>query len=240
MSVLPYSDSKEGKKQQVASMFNNISPKYDLLNHLLSGGIDKLWRRKAINLLKKEHPSLILDVATGTGDFAIASLRANPSKVIGVDISEGMLKIGREKIRKLGLEKIIEMVSGDSENLQFQDNNFDAIIVGFGVRNFEDLEKGLEEMHRVLKKGGTLLVLEFSKPAKFPFKNFYNFYFQYILPLIGRMVSKDSSAYDYLPESVRKFPYGKDFLNILGKTGFNSLKCIELSFGVCSIYLAKK
>jgi demethylmenaquinone methyltransferase / 2-methoxy-6-polyprenyl-1,4-benzoquinol methylase len=240
MTVLPYSNSKEGKKQQVASMFNNISPKYDLLNHLLSGGIDKLWRRKAINILKKEHPSLILDVATGTGDFAIASLKANPSKVIGVDISEGMLNIGREKIRKLGLEKKIEMISGDSENLQFQDNNFDAIIVGFGVRNFEDLERGLSEMYRVLKKDGTLLVLEFSKPAKFPFKNLYNFYFRYVLPLIGRMVSKDSSAYDYLPESVRKFPYGKDFLNILRKTGFNSLECIELSFGVCSIYLARK
>jgi demethylmenaquinone methyltransferase / 2-methoxy-6-polyprenyl-1,4-benzoquinol methylase len=240
MAVLPYSDSKEGKKEQVASMFNNISPKYDLLNHLLSAGIDRHWRKKAINLLKKDKPGLILDVATGTADFAIAALQANPSKVTGIDISEGMLNVGREKIRKLGLEGKIELISGDSESLQFRENNFDAIIVGFGVRNFEDLEKGLAEMHRVLKKDGTLLVLEFSMPSRFPFKNFYNFYFRFILPLIGRMVSKDSSAYDYLPESVRKFPYGKDFLNILKKTGFNSLQCIELTFGVSSIYLAKK
>jgi demethylmenaquinone methyltransferase/2-methoxy-6-polyprenyl-1,4-benzoquinol methylase len=241
MTVLPYSANKEeGKKQQVASMFNNISPKYDLLNHLLSAGIDIIWRKKAVALLKKEQPKLILDIATGTGDFAIEALSLKPEKIIGVDISEGMLKVGRDKIKKAGLDGLIELKSGDSENLAFNDNNFDAVIVAFGVRNFENLERGLSEMHRVLKKGGTVVILEFSKPEKFPVKNFYNFYFRFILPLIGKLVSKDKAAYTYLPESVKTFPYGNEFLTILNKTGFQSSKCIKLSFGISSIYLAKK
>jgi demethylmenaquinone methyltransferase/2-methoxy-6-polyprenyl-1,4-benzoquinol methylase len=240
MAVLPYSTLKDGKKQQVASMFNNISKKYDLLNHLLSAGIDIIWRKKAIKLLKKEHPKLILDIATGTGDFAIEALSLKPEKVIGVDISEGMLSIGREKIAKAGLQSQIELMPGDSENLQFNDNKFDAVIVAFGVRNFEDLERGLQEMFRVLRKGGTVVILEFSKPEKFPVKNFYNFYFRFILPLIGKMISKDNSAYTYLPESVNSFPYGKEFLKILEKTGFHSSQCIKLTFGISSIYIGKK
>jgi demethylmenaquinone methyltransferase / 2-methoxy-6-polyprenyl-1,4-benzoquinol methylase len=241
MTVLPYNSSKEeGKKQQVASMFNNISHKYDLLNHLLSAGIDITWRKKAIGMLKKEHPKLILDIATGTGDFAIEALSLKPEKVIGVDISEGMLKVGKDKITKAGLSSQIELMAGDSENLQFSSNNFDAVIVAFGVRNFEDLERGLQEMHRVLKKGGTVVILEFSKPEKFPVKNFYNFYFRFILPLVGKLVSKDKAAYTYLPESVQNFPYGKEFLKILEKTGFHSSQCIKLTFGISSIYIAKK
>jgi demethylmenaquinone methyltransferase / 2-methoxy-6-polyprenyl-1,4-benzoquinol methylase len=240
MAVLPYSTLKEGKKQQVASMFNNISKKYDLLNHLLSAGIDIIWRKRAIKLLKKEGPKVILDIATGTGDFAIEALSLKPEKVIGVDISEGMLNIGREKILNAGLADRIELMEGDSENLQFNDNKFDAVIVAFGVRNFEDLEKGLQEMFRVLRKGGTVVILEFSKPEKFPVKNFYNFYFRFILPLIGKMISKDNSAYTYLPESVNSFPYGKEFLKILEKTGFHSSQCIKLTFGISSIYVGKK
>jgi demethylmenaquinone methyltransferase/2-methoxy-6-polyprenyl-1,4-benzoquinol methylase len=240
MAVLPYSTHKEGKKEQVASMFNNISQKYDLLNHLLSAGIDIIWRKKAIHLLKKENPKLILDIATGTGDFAIEALSLKPDKVVGIDISEGMLKIGMEKILKAGLNNQIELMPGDSEDLQFKDNNFDAVIVAFGVRNFEDLEKGLKEMHRVLKKEGTVVILEFSKPQRFPVKNFYNFYFRFILPLIGKLVSKDNAAYTYLPDSVQSFPYGDEFIRILEKTGFHSSQCKELTFGISSIYTGKK
>lgn len=240
MAVVPYKGDKQGKKEQVATMFNNISKRYDLLNHLLSLGIDIYWRKKAIKLLKPEKPKLILDIATGTGDFAIEALALNPDKVIGVDISEGMLKVGKEKIKRKNLEGKIELQMGDSEKLLFDDNKFDAVIVSFGVRNFENLEKGLQDMHRVLKPGGTTVIVEFSKPTMFPFKQVYNFYFKSILPLIGKMVSKDNAAYTYLPESVKEFPDGERFLEILGSKGFKHTKCITLTFGISSIYIGKK
>lgn len=240
MTVIPYKDKKEGKKEQVASMFDTISPKYDFLNRLLSAGIDVRWRKKAIKLLKKEKPETILDIATGTGDFAISALQTRAKKIVGVDISEGMLQVGKEKIKKMGLENLIQLQKGDSENLNFQTGEFDAVIVAFGVRNFENLEKGLQEMYRVIKDNGTVVILEFSKPKSFPIKNFYNMYFKYILPFVGRMVSKDKSAYTYLPESVNAFPDGEDFLNILRKTGFKSLQCIPQTFGISSIYIGKK
>ena len=221
MAVLPYNKS-DSKKTEVAEMFDNISPKYDLLNHTLSLGIDILWRKKAIKMLAPEKPKLILDVATGTGDFAIEALALNPDKVIGVDISEGMLSIGREKMKKKNISDKIEMLSGDSEGLNFPDNTFDAIIVAFGVRNFENLEKGLADMYRVLKPNGTVVVLEFSRPQTFPIKQLYNFYFSYILPTIGKLVSKDTRAYTYLPESVAAFPDGEKFITILDKIGFKN------------------
>lgn len=240
MAVVPYKEEQKGKKEQVAEMFNNISKRYDLLNHVLSLGIDILWRKKAIKMLKPENPQLILDVATGTGDFAIEALSMNPEKIIGVDISVGMLEMGKKKIAKLGLEDKIELQMGDSEKLLFEDNKFDAVIVSFGVRNFENLEAGLSDMHRVLKPGGTTVIVEFSKPEAFPFKQGYNFYFKSILPLIGKFVSKDNSAYTYLPESVQQFPYGDEFLDILKKVGFKDAKCKPLTFGISSIYIAKK
>lgn len=240
MSVVPYKDKKEGKKQQVASMFDNISKKYDLLNHLLSLGIDIIWRKKAIKMLQKDQPKLILDIATGTGDFAIEALVLKPEKVIGVDISEGMLQEGRKKMKQKKLEHLIELQLGDSEKLLFQENKFDAVIVSFGVRNFENLEKGLADMYRVLKPGGKTVILEFSKPKKFPMKQGYSFYFKYILPQIGRMISKDHSAYTYLPASVKAFPDGRDFLDILEKVGFKQTQCKTLTFGISSIYTGIK
>jgi demethylmenaquinone methyltransferase/2-methoxy-6-polyprenyl-1,4-benzoquinol methylase len=240
MTVLPYKDKDDSKKQQVADMFDSISPKYDFLNHFLSLGIDIRWRKKAIKLLRDIKPKLILDIATGTGDFAIESLKLNPDKVIGVDISEGMLSVGRKKLTKRKLNDKITLQSGDSENLPFEDNMFDAIIVAFGVRNFENLEKGMAEMHRVLRPGGKVVVLEFSKPKSFPFKHLYNFYFNTILPTIGKSVSKDNAAYTYLPESVKSFPDGKDFTNILDKLGFNNTVCKPLTLGVSSIYTGIK
>ncbi|WP_163380750.1 bifunctional demethylmenaquinone methyltransferase/2-methoxy-6-polyprenyl-1,4-benzoquinol methylase UbiE [Cyclobacterium sp. SYSU L10401] len=240
MSVIPYKDQKEGKKQQVASMFDNISKKYDLLNHLLSLGIDIIWRKKAIRMLKKDQPALILDIATGTGDFAIEALALKPEKVIGVDISEGMLHEGRKKMKQKKLDHLIELQLGDSEKLLFEENKFDAVIVSFGVRNFENLEKGLKDMHRVLKPGGKTVILEFSKPKKFPMKQAYSFYFRYILPQIGKLISKDQSAYTYLPESVKAFPDGRDFLDILEKVGFKQTQCKTLTFGISSIYTGIK
>lgn len=240
MTVLPYKEKNTAKKEQVAEMFNNISGKYDFLNHFLSLGIDIIWRKKAIKLLKKDNPELILDIATGTGDFAIEALALKPEKVIGVDISEGMLEMGRKKLKKKGLDDKIELRLGDSEGLQFEDNKFDAIIVSFGVRNFENLEKGLKDMHRVLKPGGKVVILEFSRPKSFPFKQIYNFYFKAILPKIGRLVSKDTAAYTYLPESVKAFPDGDNFLNVLESVGYNSTKCKPLTFGISSIYTGVK
>ncbi|MCX6297271.1 MAG: bifunctional demethylmenaquinone methyltransferase/2-methoxy-6-polyprenyl-1,4-benzoquinol methylase UbiE, partial [Bacteroidetes bacterium] len=218
--VTPYKDQSTSKKEQVATMFNNIAPKYDFLNQLLSMGIHKGWRRKAVNMLKEVKPKNILDIATGTGDFAIEAMKLNPNKVVGVDISEGMLKFGVEKINKLGLQNKIELKLGDSESLPFSDNSFDAITVGFGVRNFENLEKGINDIYRVLNKNGMVAILEFSKPRKFPIKQFYNFYFKVITPMVGKIFSKDSSAYTYLPESVNAFPDGEDFLSVLRKAGF--------------------
>lgn len=240
MTVLPYKDKETGKKQQVADMFDNISHKYDFLNHFLSLGIDIRWRKKAIKLLKEIQPKQILDIATGTGDFAIESLKLNPDHVTGVDISEGMLNVGREKLKKRKLDDRITLSSGDSENLPFEDNKFDAIIVAFGVRNFENLEKGLAEMFRVLRPGGKVVVLEFSKPKSFPFKQLYNFYFKNILPTLGKTISKDNAAYTYLPESVRSFPDGKDFTSILDKLGFKNTECKPLTLGISSIYTGIK
>jgi demethylmenaquinone methyltransferase/2-methoxy-6-polyprenyl-1,4-benzoquinol methylase len=240
MTVLPYKDKETGKKQQVADMFDNISHKYDFLNHFLSLGIDIRWRKKAIKLLKEIQPKQILDIATGTGDFAIESLKLNPDHVTGVDISEGMLSVGREKLKKRKLDDRITLTSGDSENLPFEDNKFDAIIVAFGVRNFENLEKGLSEMFRVLRPGGKVVVLEFSKPKSFPFKQLYNFYFKNILPTLGKTISKDNAAYTYLPESVKSFPDGKDFTSILDKLGFKDTVCKPLTLGISSIYTGIK
>lgn len=240
MQIVPYKNEKGSKKEQVAKMFNKISRRYDLLNHLLSLGIDIIWRKKAIKKLSDHKPRVILDVATGTGDFAIEALKLNPDKVIGVDISEGMLEQGRQKMKKKNYEDKIELIYGDSEKLPFEDEKFDAIIAAFGVRNFEDLEAGLAEMHRVMKKGGKVVILEFSRPRLFPFKQFYNMYFKFILPLIGRTIAKDNSAYSYLPESVQYFPDGDDFLNILGKIGFSKTQCSPLTFGISSIYTGIK
>jgi demethylmenaquinone methyltransferase/2-methoxy-6-polyprenyl-1,4-benzoquinol methylase len=240
MPVVPYKEKAASKKEQVAEMFDGISPKYDFLNHLLSVGIDRLWRKKAIRLLAPGQPKKILDVATGTGDFAIEALKLNPQKIVGVDISEGMLQVGREKMKKLGVENVVEMRKGDSERLPFSDNSFDAVIVSFGVRNFENLEKGLRDMNRVLKTGGTCVVLEFSKPRNALFKAVYNFYFKYITPTIGGFFSRDRAAYSYLPESVQAFPDGADFLRIYEAAGFTQTQCIPLTFGISSIYLGKK
>ncbi len=241
MAVVPYKEKNTGKREQVAEMFDNISPKYDLLNRVLSGGIDIYWRKRAISLLKKQKPQLILDIATGTGDLAIEAVRhLNPEKVIGVDISKGMLQFGIEKMKKLGLDKKIELRMGDSEKLLFDDNTFDAVIVSFGVRNFENLLKGLTDMHRVTKEGGTCVVVEFSNPRKFPFKQLYTFYSNTILPFIGKLVSKDNAAYSYLPESVKAFPDGEEFLSIFNKAGFKETICIPLTFGICSVYVGKK
>ena len=239
-TVTPYINQNNSKKEQVAEMFNNIAPKYDFLNQLLSLGIHKGWRRKTIQLIKSQQPKLILDIATGTGDFAIEAIKINPKKVVGVDISEGMLKLGIEKVNKLGLQNKIELKLGDSENLPFEDNSFDAITVGFGVRNFENLEKGIADIYRVLKPGSTLAILEFSKPQKFPIKQIYHFYFRFITPFIGKLFSKDSSAYTYLQESVKAFPAGSEFVNILKKASFKDTKVYELTFGIASIYVAKK
>ncbi len=240
MAVIPYKEDVGSKKEQVATMFNNISKKYDFLNHFLSCGIDILWRKKAIRLLQPSAPKEILDIATGTGDFAIAALKLNPNKVTGIDISEGMLNVGREKIKSKGLTNKIELLLGDSENLPFEDNKFDAYTAGFGVRNFENLEKGLAEMYRVLKPNGTAVILEFSKPKTFPIKQIYTFYFNKVLPGIGKLVSKDNSAYTYLPESVDAFPDGQDFINILTKLGYHNATAIPLLFGIASIYKANK
>ncbi len=238
--VTPYKNQTTSKKEQVAAMFDNIAPKYDFLNQLLSLGIHKGWRRKAIRLLETQKPKTILDIATGTADFAIEAMKLNPTKVVGVDISEGMLKLGRDKINKLGLQNKIELKTGDSESLPFSNNSFDAITVGFGVRNFENLEKGVADIYRVLNPDGMLVILEFSKPIHFPVKQVYNFYFRYVTPFVGKLFSKDSSAYTYLPESVNAFPAGDDFLKILNNAGFKEAKAISLTFGIASIYIARK
>lgn len=240
MQVTPYKDSNQEKKQQVEQMFDNIAPRYDFLNHFLSLGIDKIWRRKAIQILSEYKPAILLDVATGTGDFAIAASKLKPSKIIAFDISEQMLNVGLVKAEKLGLSKLIEFVKGDSEAMPFSDQAFDAITVAFGVRNFENLENGLSEFYRVLKPDGVVIILEFSKPKYFPFKQFYLFYFFTILPFIGRLISKDSSAYSYLPESVMAFPDDQIFLAILKSCGFTRSKQKRLTFGIATIYIAQK
>jgi demethylmenaquinone methyltransferase/2-methoxy-6-polyprenyl-1,4-benzoquinol methylase len=227
-------------KVDVRHLFDSIAYRYDLLNHLLSGGFDFYWRRAAIQTLASLKPKHILDVATGTGDFAIAALRLNPLEVVGVDISMPMLEIGRRKLAARNLEKTIRLETGEAEHLQFPDNHFDAAIVAFGARNFENLERGLMEMRRVLKDGGQILVLEFSKPRLFFFKHLYFFYFRKILPFVGRIVSNDKEAYQYLPDTVMKFPDGDDFVNILRKAGFLSITRRPLTFGVATIYRGEK
>lgn len=240
-TVLPYQDREGAKKEQVADMFNNISKTYDFLNHFLSLGIDVIWRKKAINELKENKPQRILDVATGTGDFAFEALSIlKPEKIIGVDISQGMLDIAAQKIAKRGMGDHFEVRPGDSEGLPFEANQFDAVTVAYGVRNFENLEKGLADMLRVLKPGGKAVVLEFSKPKAFPIKQLYNFYFSYITPGIGKLFSKDARAYSYLPESVAAFPDGKAFIALMDKTGYKNTKCRPLAFGICSIYTGIK
>lgn len=236
--VIPYKDKEGTKKEQVAKMFDNISMRYDFLNHLLSLGIDKIWRKRAVNLLKADQPKVILDVATGTGDFAFEALSLNAERIHGIDISKGMLEKGMEKVRERKKEAIIDLKYGDSEAIPFEDHTFDAVTVAFGVRNFENLEKGLAEIKRVLRPNGKLVVLEFSKPKNFPIKQAYNFYFNNILPRIGKMVSKDAAAYTYLPESVNAFPEGKAFEQILEKIGFQVIKTKPQFFGIASIYFA--
>ena len=239
--VTPYSNSQSTKKEQVADMFNNISGTYDFLNHFMSLGIDVIWRKKAIRELVNNKPLYILDVATGTGDLAFEALRIlKPRKIIGVDISKGMLEIARQKIQKRNLTEVFEVRLGDSEKLLFDDNTFDAITVAYGVRNFEDLDKGLNDMFRVLKPGGKIVILEFSKPKVFPVKQGYNFYFKYITPTIGRLFSKDASAYTYLPESVANFPDGDEFTGRMLQAGFRDTKSRPLAFGICSIYTGVK
>ncbi len=238
--VTPYRDEERSKKEQVTEMFDSIAPRYDFLNHFLSMGIDILWRRRAIRMLKPYRPEVVLDIATGTGDFAIEALKLNPEKVIGLDISPGMLEVGRQKMVKKKLDDRIEMVLGDSEDLHFDDNSIGAVTVGFGVRNFENLEIGLGEILRVLKPGGAAVILEPSVPRKFPMRQLFGLYFKGILPLIGRMVSKDSRAYTYLPESVKAFPNGKEFTDICTKVGFTNVQFKPLSFGICSLYLLEK
>ena len=237
--VKPY-NSEKSKKEEVAEMFNNISANYDFLNHFLSLGIDHLWRKKAIKQLKNLEVKKVIDIATGTGDFAIASLKLNPDEVIGVDISSGMLEVGAKKMKNKGHDKTIKMILGDSENLAFEDNYFDALTVGFGVRNFENLEKGLSEMLRVIRPGGKIVILEFSKPKKFPVKQVFSFYSKYFIPFFGKRISKDQQAYAYLPESVAAFPEGKEFENILRNLNYKSVQSIILSGGIATIYTGTK
>ncbi len=222
-------------------MFNNIAGKYDFLNHALSLNIDKIWRNKAIKALKPIQPKTVLDVATGTGDFAILSAKKlQPEKIVGIDISEKMLEVGKEKIQKLNLQQLVDLHLGDSESMPFADNSFDAITVGFGVRNFEDLQNGLQEICRVLNPNGVAAILEFSMPKCFPIKQLYTCYFKYLLPVIGKIFSKDYDAYYYLFQSVQEFPAGEKFADEAAKAGFKHTKIVSLSFGIASLYLCTK
>ena len=238
--VTPYTD-RESKKHQVARMFDNIAPKYDFLNHFLSLGIDISWRKKTIKAIAPYRPKHILDVATGTADLAIEAANIlKPEQVIGIDIANEMLEIGRKKLSKRNLNTVISLETGDSENLRFENESFDAVTVAFGVRNFENLEAGLKEMYRVLKNEGAMAVLEFSTPTLFPFKQLYNFYFSTILPFIGRVTSKDTRAYSYLYESVQAFPDKSRFESVLKEIGFKSVKSKVLTLGICTLYVAEK
>jgi demethylmenaquinone methyltransferase/2-methoxy-6-polyprenyl-1,4-benzoquinol methylase len=237
--VTPYKTTDE-KNKQVAQMFDNIANRYDLLNSILSLGIHKGWRKKCINILASKKPKKILDVATGTGDFAIKSAVLNPESIIGIDISENMMQVGREKLKKLNLCHFITLKTGNAETVSFPDDTFDAITVGFGVRNFQDLEKGLSNLYRMLKPGGQLLVLEFSYPQNPIIKAGYNFYFSYITPLIGKIFSKDIRAYSYLTESVKAFPNNKNFVAILNKLNYKNTSFKTLSMGIAAIYCGEK
>jgi len=239
--VVPYQHSHLNKKEQVADMFNSIAYRYDFMNRFLSAGIDVWWRKKAISQLKELAPKKILDVATGTGDVAILTCRMlQPEKIIGIDISEGMLELGRKKIEKLGLASQIELQKGDSEVIPFENNQFDAITVAFGVRNFQNLEKGLKEMYRVLQPGGRLVVLEFSKSKKGALSVLFNFYMNVITPAIGKLFAKNKDAYQYLNDSVQAFPEGQTFLTIMHEAGFTQTYLKKLSFGICTIYCGSK
>ncbi|NNC51042.1 MAG: bifunctional demethylmenaquinone methyltransferase/2-methoxy-6-polyprenyl-1,4-benzoquinol methylase UbiE [Flaviramulus sp.] len=238
--VKPYKNSDLGKKEQVTKMFDTISGDYDGLNRVISFGIDIKWRKNVVKIIKEANPETILDIATGTGDLAINLAETNAKKIVGLDISSGMLEIGKEKINNKGLESKIDMILGDSENMPFENNSFDAITVAFGVRNFETLENGLKEIYRVLKPNGTFVILETSIPNKSPFKQGYKFYTKNILPLIGKMFSKDKSAYKYLSESASVFPYGEALNNILRKIGFINVVDFPQTFGVATIYKSSK
>ncbi|WP_367756886.1 bifunctional demethylmenaquinone methyltransferase/2-methoxy-6-polyprenyl-1,4-benzoquinol methylase UbiE [Flavobacterium sp. WC2421] len=239
-NITPYKDSSLGKKEQVAKMFDTISGNYDNLNRVISFGIDVKWRKKVLDIVSKANPNVILDIATGTGDLAILMAQTKATKIIGLDISAGMLEVGVKKIADKKLSNTIEMVLGDSEKMPFDDNFFDAITVAFGVRNFETLEKGLVEILRVLKPNGVFVILETSVPDKTPYKQGYNFYSKNILPLIGKLFSKDDVAYGYLSESAAAFPYGEALNNILRKVGFIDVVAMPQTFGVATIYSASK
>lgn len=240
-SVKPYSAQGE-KKKQVEEMFDNIAHSYDFLNHFFSLGIDILWRKKAIRILRKKKPETLLDMATGTADFAIeaARMKVGASRIVGMDISQKMLDVGRKKIKEKGFENLISLMQGDSEALPLPDNSFDAFTVAFGVRNFQHLDAGLKELYRVTKPGGTGMVLEFSRPRKFPMKQLFGFYFKRVMPLLGKLVSKDHRAYSYLPESVAAFPDGEDFVAIMKNAGFTSVESMPLTGGIASLYIAIK
>lgn len=239
MSKPPITQSP-GRKEKVKEMFNSIAGRYDFLNHFLSFGIDHWWRKRLVKEMAARNPQAILDVATGTADLAIAASRLKPIKITGTDIAEEMLEIGKKKIQKLGLTDTIELLKADSENLPFADETYDAAMVAFGVRNYEDLQKGLNEMYRILKKEGSAYILEFSRPMAFPVKQLYSFYFKIILPLLGRVVSRHSDAYTYLPESVSVFPQGEKFLEIMQKSGFRNTRHSSLTMGICSLYTGEK
>jgi demethylmenaquinone methyltransferase/2-methoxy-6-polyprenyl-1,4-benzoquinol methylase len=238
--ILPDAASNLNKKAQVAEMFNNIAGKYDFLNHFLSLGIDKGWRKKAIKEAGTVNPQKILDVATGTADLAIAAATLNPQHITGIDIANQMLEVGRKKIQERNLSDKITLHTGDSESIKFTEGEFDVVTCAYGVRNFEHLEIGLKEMCRVLRPGGKVVILEFSHPTLFPVKQIFAFYFKFILPLMGRLVSKHSRAYTYLPESVMAFPQGNDFCNILANCGFKTPKARPLTFGITTLYTAYK
>ena len=238
--IKPYKDSELGKKEQVTQMFDTISTNYDGLNRVISLGIDVKWRKKVVKIVGENHPKQILDIATGTGDLAMMMANLNPDKIIGLDISAGMLEVGKQKINKANLSKKIDMIVGDSEEMPFENDTFDAITVSFGVRNFANLDKGIKEIARVLKPTGVLVILETSNPTNFPFKQGYKFYTNFILPLVGKLFSKDKVAYTYLSESANSFPFGEVFNNILRKNGFSDVKHNPVTFGVATIYTARK
>src|SRR5665647_196429 len=240
-TVVPFKDSADSKKKQVENMFDKIAYRYDFLNRFLSAGIDVGWRKKAIKELVSLHPKQILDVATGTGDFAITSYEIlKPEKITGIDISEGMLEIGRKKIIKTGLQNQIELLNGDSEAILFDDNSFDAVTVAFGVRNFENLEKGLSEIKRVLRPGGKLIVLEFTRPSMPVIKQLYHFYMKYLTPKIGKIIAKNNDAYQYLNDSVFQFPEKENFIHILNQSAYRNAFYKTLTLGICTIYCAEK
>ena len=240
MTVIPQNYKGSSKRERVEDMFDRIAPKYDLLNKVLSVGVDRGWRKKMVAELKPSQPKTMLDIATGTADVAIACMKLQPDHITGIDISALMLAEGQKKIEGLGIAQQITLQQADSESLPFADNSFDAITVAFGVRNFQNLDKGLSEMLRVLKPNGKVVILEFSQPEKFPIKQFYNFYSKYILPTIGQLVSKERAAYEYLPESVAAFPYGQAFVKIMNSNNFVNTKCVSLTFGIASIYVGSK